>query len=127
MMDDEILGADRREAVAAIVPDALGEARIVGRELQVRAFVGNQLQDVGEAEHAVEQKDVGLLDGELSDDEVAQRLRHPGVDIHANDVAPPAPLESGLEGADQRSAEHTFELQSLMRNSNAVFCLKKTQ
>src|SRR3546814_17743053 len=42
MMDDEILGADRLEAVAAIVPDALGEARIVGRELQVRAFVGNQ-------------------------------------------------------------------------------------
>src|SRR3546814_8871743 len=28
-------------------------------------------------------------------------------------------------GSDQRSEEHTSELQSLMRNSYAVFCLKK--
>src|SRR3546814_1728594 len=28
-------------------------------------------------------------------------------------------------GADHRSEEHTSELQSLMRNSYAVFCLKK--
>src|SRR3546814_1389091 len=32
----------------------------------------------------------------------------------------PLPLRSG-----QRSEEHTSELQSLMRNSYAVFCLKK--
>src|SRR3546814_5235210 len=29
------------------------------------------------------------------------------------------------EGVEQRSEEHTSELQSLMRNSYAVFCLKK--
>src|SRR3546814_10241541 len=29
-------------------------------------------------------------------------------------------------GADGRSEEHTSELQSLMRSSYAVFCLKKT-
>src|SRR3546814_6361856 len=29
--------------------------------------------------------------------------------------------------SDQRSEEHTSELQSLMRNSYAVFCLKKKQ
>src|SRR3546814_7615167 len=29
--------------------------------------------------------------------------------------------------AEMRSAEHTSELQSLMRNSYAVFCLKKQQ
>src|SRR3546814_9064573 len=28
---------------------------------------------------------------------------------------------------DSRSEEHTYELQSLMRNSYAVFCLKKTK
>src|SRR3546814_8718119 len=28
-------------------------------------------------------------------------------------------------GGHERSEEHTFELQSLMRNSYAVFCLKK--
>src|SRR3546814_2139213 len=32
-----------------------------------------------------------------------------------------------VEGAIQRSEEHTSELLSLMRNSYAVFCLKKKQ
>src|SRR3546814_10807813 len=32
---------------------------------------------------------------------------------------------SGIELALDRSEEHTSELQSLMRNSYAVFCLKK--
>src|SRR3546814_4446221 len=31
------------------------------------------------------------------------------------------------EGQGERSEEHTSELQSLMRNSYAVFCLKKKQ
>src|SRR3546814_8281134 len=35
-----------------------------------------------------------------------------------------APSESG-EGAARRSEEHTSEIQSLMRKSYAVFCLKK--
>src|SRR3546814_10864117 len=34
-------------------------------------------------------------------------------------------LRSRLTGADHRSEEHTSELQSLMRISYAVFCLKK--
>src|SRR3546814_10326793 len=33
--------------------------------------------------------------------------------------------ESGFFGCGNRSEEHTSELQSLMRNSYAVFCLKK--
>src|SRR3546814_3293854 len=37
----------------------------------------------------------------------------------AEDIAPLLTLEQG------RSEEHTSELQSLMRNSYAVFCLKK--
>src|SRR3546814_7716870 len=34
--------------------------------------------------------------------------------------------EIGCVGDDLRSDEHTSELQSLMRSSYAVFCLKKT-
>src|SRR3546814_8075929 len=34
-------------------------------------------------------------------------------------------VEAGLKLHDFRSEEHTSELQSLMRNSYAVFCLKK--
>src|SRR3546814_8556382 len=37
----------------------------------------------------------------------------------------PMDIEWGKDGVDGRSEEHTSELQSLMRNSYAVFCLKK--
>src|SRR3546814_7376471 len=40
-------------------------------------------------------------------------------------VMPSLHLESLDEGAQHRSEEHTSELQSLMRISYAVFCLKK--
>src|SRR3546814_1737419 len=68
--------------------------------------------------------------------------RHaPAVRLHNGPVhAPPArgrrrhrfspafELDLGLDDADRhlRSEEHTSELQSLMRISYAVFCLKKT-
>src|SRR3546814_9667727 len=35
------------------------------------------------------------------------------------------PVQGGTEGRVTRSEEHTSELQSLMRISYAVFCLKK--
>src|SRR3546814_2785319 len=43
--------------------------------------------------------------------------RHPGLD--------PGPMTSALLWIPDRSEEHTSELQSLMRISYAVFCLKK--
>src|SRR3546814_5095207 len=59
----------------------------------------------------------------------------PGPVEHSVDVAlarfkvglKPRPIHARLVGgsADFRSEEHTSELQSLMRNSYAVFCLKK--
>src|SRR3546814_7813933 len=36
-----------------------------------------------------------------------------------------AAVQDAIETFDARSEEHTSELQSLMRNSYAVFCLKK--
>src|SRR3546814_4923273 len=45
----------------------------------------------------------------------------PGVQVH-----PLLPQESKML-ANARSEEHTSELQSVMRISYAVFCLKKTQ
>src|SRR3546814_2592156 len=41
--------------------------------------------------------------------------------------ARPAQRHLALPGRDARSEEHTSELQSLMRISYAVFCLKKTK
>src|SRR3546814_5909997 len=48
----------------------------------------------------------------------------PGLDGRKHDIAIPAGIQSGKQ-LRQRSEEHTSELQSLMRISYAVFCLKK--
>src|SRR3546814_6280867 len=42
-------------------------------------------------------------------------------------LRPPRPPEMREQQHDRRSEEHTSELQSLMRISYAVFCLKKKQ
>src|SRR3546814_5351630 len=49
--------------------------------------------------------------------EIDQHRDRPPIQVHAQEMQPPV-LES-------RSEEHTSELQSLMRISYAVFCLKK--
>src|SRR3546814_2547694 len=47
-------------------------------------------------------------------------------DSHAGHL-PPAPKHGRKRPPPHRSEEHTSELQSLMRISYAVFCLKKTK
>src|SRR3546814_8508990 len=59
----------------------------------------------------------------------ASATRSNDVDSDCNGCAP-APFHMGIDGydvlqEDGRSEEHTSELQSLMRSSYAVFCLKK--
>src|SRR3546814_4380353 len=56
----------------------------------------------------------------LGDHVPARHLEHL---LHHVDLAPDAVHDRDQEM--QRSEEHTSELQSLMRNSYAVFCLKK--
>src|SRR3546814_3698163 len=56
------------------------------------------------------------------------QLLEPGLDLVVDRLQAPCALalERGSRRArDQRSEEHTSELQSLMRISYAVFCLKK--
>src|SRR3546814_8216321 len=72
-----------------------------------------------------------------SSDLVAMLIKHPRADMAANAAKPAS--EAAMERAEaeageliglpalerRRSEEHTSELQSLMRISYAVFCLKK--
>ena len=55
VVDDEVLLADRGEAVAAVVAHALGEARIERRELQLRPVDADELAQLFERQHAVDQ------------------------------------------------------------------------
>src|SRR3546814_4230872 len=66
----------------------------------------------------------------LRADDAAQLLRQPAPDhgLHAeHDAASPRTHHQHLLDRRARSEEHTSELQSLMRISYAVFCLKKTR
>src|SRR3546814_10220963 len=47
------------------------------------------------------------------------------ISVEGGVTTPEDVRELRLRSGDQRSEEHTSELQSLMRNSYAVFCLKK--
>src|SRR3546814_4742631 len=60
---------------------------------------------------------------------LAQVYRHTSLSefVVSEDVASAKQISAdcGVEQCSRRSEEHTSELQSLMRNSYAVFCLKK--
>src|SRR3546814_3276657 len=66
------------------------------------------------------------LAGTAAHDTAYLLIEHPGPWGHKAlaESRLPEHVRSGL--ADARSEEHTSELQSLMRNSYAVFCLKTT-
>src|SRR3546814_3064624 len=69
---------------------------------------------------------LGQLDwmlGRLSSAHV--RITFVRVELRMEDAANRHAAERIAEELDDRSEEHTSELQSLMRNSYAVFCLKK--
>src|SRR3546814_4600777 len=66
----------------------------------------------------------GLLEGE-DVTATAEAMRAMGADIHRDAQGVWHIAGVGVGGLMQRSEEHTSELQSLMRISYAVFCLKK--
>src|SRR3546814_1619427 len=67
---------------------------------------------------------VGIFPEPMVRGEVAR-----GALVELAGMPPPAPVEfhvaMRVADTEPRSEEHTSELQSLMRNSYAVFCLKK--
>src|SRR3546814_4169777 len=66
--------------------------------------------------------------GAQHDGAVAHRARHRPRLVERGGEGDDAPARAAAVGRlDARSEEHTSELQSLMRISYAVFCLKKKQ
>src|SRR3546814_6204338 len=91
-------------------------------------FRAGQCRAPGRAD-AVEQQQAAAAGQQVIGRQVVEQVRHaqrvhrkrqPAKDEEQR-VQPPV----GATGALQRSEEHTSELQSLMRISYAVFCLKK--
>ena len=101
MVDNDVLGTDRREAVAAEVADAFGEARRVWREQQVRPIVHDQLAQVRDAEDAVGDMRLVRARAKFGRDQGTQFLRHVGVHAEMDDNTAPTTLQRGLVGPDE--------------------------
>src|SRR3546814_10473738 len=69
--------------------------------------------------------DLGLLREELRPDQLLLMQDDGGLLPDVAAQAREAALEALIRHRDARSDEHTSELQSLMRTSSAVFCLKQ--
>src|SRR3546814_2734234 len=63
------------------------------------------------------------LEGQTTSHYVAERLE--AFPVRLTQLAHGLPVGGELDYLDERSEEHTSELQSLMRISYAVFCLQK--
>src|SRR3546814_8621096 len=106
-----------------MVDDISAAARIGLRDIVDVAAIGTVLEEevareVGRAGGAA--KDAGLGQGL----QTRRDTIDPGLDA-VDEFAVELALQIGGNRAATRSEEHTSELQSLMRISYAVFCLKK--
>ena len=96
MVDDQILLADRRKTVAAMVANALGIARIVGHEFEIGPVEPGELRKIVERQHAVDQEDFVVGDRQRALHKAAQLDRHGGVELEPDHRTAAALLQRGL-------------------------------
>ena len=101
MVDDQVLLPDGGEAVAAMVADAFGIARIIGHEFEIGPLQPVELRQIVEREHAVDQEHFVIRHSQCALHEAAQFRRHGGVELEADHRTAPALLERGLVEAHQ--------------------------
>src|SRR3546814_6810054 len=106
----------------AILSDTVGFVSDLPTEL-VAAFRAT-LEEVTTADLIVHVRDIVHPDTEAQYDDVRAILTSLGVVEGEGEDGEPARVVPQIE-IWNRSEEHTSELQSLMRNSYAVLCLKK--
>ena len=102
MVDDDVLLPDRREAVAAGLADALGEARVVGLELEVGPVESDELRELVQGQHALDDEDA--RPAAISSSSATKWRRSSGIaglDLEADHGAAAALLERRLEEAHE--------------------------
>src|SRR3546814_1722334 len=96
----------------------------IARELQRRSGIAGAQANAANAQQDVDRYRPLLVDNAISKqeyDSAVARLRSAQADV----AQARAQVESARLSLSYRSEEHTSELQSLMRISYAVFCLKQ--
>src|SRR3546814_6102657 len=113
-------GAELRERVTAAV-------RVGGRRwnIQIEGRIDVRLPEADAAGAWAQLARIERQQGLLSRDVLIVDLRLPDRLVVRTDPDSGPLAEEEIRGESTRSEEHTSELQSLMRISYAVFCLKK--
>ena len=101
MVDDEILAADRGEAIALEFAHAFGIARREGREFQFGALGADDLRQRGERQLVFADEIAERGQFQLCGDEFAHVRRRFGAEFDPDDIAAPALAQGRLEGLDQ--------------------------
>ena len=101
MVDDEILLADRGEAIAAMIADPARIARRIGHEFQIGPLDGGDLAHFVERQHAVDAEHAVVAGAERLLDEAPQLHRHLSFDVEPDHGAAAAALQRGFEHAHQ--------------------------
>ena len=96
-MNHNILGADRRETIAAVIADTFGEARIVGWEFQLGMLIYDQLRGLREAEQAVDHREFFFANPQCADDEITQRGWCLGLHLQTDHAAATTTLQRAFE------------------------------
>ena len=101
MVDDQILLADRREDIAAVIAHPFGMARHVGHEFEIGPVEPRQLRQLVHRQHAVDQEHLVVGGGQRALHERAQLFRHRRLDLEADHRSATAAFQRGLEHAHQ--------------------------
>ena len=101
VMDAEVLLPDRRQAIAAIVANALGKTGVVWLELERRPVDADEFRKVVERQHPVQHEDFSWQDFEFVGDEGAQFIGKTRVEFQTDDGTAAAALQRRLEQADE--------------------------
>ena len=101
VVDDEILEPDRREAVAAVLADALGKARDERRKFEIGPVDRDEPRQFVQPQHSVDIDDARGQHVDVAGDEAAQRRRHPRLDLQPDHRAAPAQLQRAFVEAHQ--------------------------
>ena len=96
MVDDQVLLPDGGKAIAAVVADALGIARIVRHEFEVGPVEPGELREIVERKHAVDQEHLVVGDRERPLHEFAQLGRHGALELKPDHRTAAALFERGL-------------------------------
>src|SRR3546814_10720530 len=103
--------------------------------LPISEYIGNEIQkaylesynDYGQNlfDRYLDYADAWVEDHDFKDPDTGQMMDRELLNQELSKIEKPAGIANPKDFRNERSEEHTSELQSLMRISYAVFCLKK--